>query len=665
MKSKYRFYLDGTRLEDEPRGWDDITFFIKQDKDLNGLLVFLDVTLDFFGDGYEYLNTKLYDDGFCSTVQLEIEEACDNTYKTIHKGLIKLSKVTVDEKNCSITVKPEDNSFYARIDKNRSLKTFPWITRSKNDAVIDEAHLIKIGFFSPTTGIYHTIIDTPPTDHTCGGYRVYEIFRHLIEFMTDGEVEFDSELFGPNGDFYGLCVTSGTVLFTVQSGLTQGSFRDTFPEISFEEFYDELHKKLNLGFYFDYSGLKPKMYIERAQDVFNGVTSATLDNVYNVKTKVDTQRLYNTLHIGSEIIADVPTPALQFPENIDWLGFKEETYNILGDCGVDTELDLVSSYIISSNVIEDAVETPSNSYEGSLVLVDSREFNTDVFVALQDNTLSSQPPYYYNQRLINGEVAKRFYGYVPSSIAKFLGVGDNTFFATRTASGAQTFVANQTANCQQLIFDDDFTAPNNDNNNNWNTTNNSYVCPLNGIYHFSTLTKVTLYPQNPPGFAMITNYITFSRFDSSNNFIADYETQHIQHTIDQNTTYNITLSAAIYLNAGDIVKAYYCHRTDGYLNTPSSNPTAFKILFGSTIACDNDVSGGGIYQTNDPKDYLGLLHEFDYPIDETTWASIKANPRGNLKFAQANQDFRLARIDTLQYSKNKVSLIKLVRSINT
>src|SRR4029078_12875721 len=102
-------------------------------------------------------------------------------------------------------------------------------------------------------------------------------------------------------------------------------------------------------------------------------------------------------HIGSSTVQNVTS--LQFPEGIDWLGFKEEEYNVLGNCGSDTTLDLVSDYIISSNVIEDAIETPSNNYEGQFAFIECREYHTGVHLAIQTNNLTATPPYYYNQGL--------------------------------------------------------------------------------------------------------------------------------------------------------------------------------------------------------------------------------------------------------------------------
>lgn len=665
MNPKYKFYLDGTLLVTEPRGWDDIHFMIKQDKDLNGQLIFIDVELEFFDDGYEHIRDKLYGEGFCTSVALKILENCaDGNYRVAHEGLIKLSKVTIDEKLCSAKVKPDDNSFYAKIDKNRSLKAFPWVSLSKNGVTITPATLEKIGFFNPTDGVYYSILNGVGEEYSCSGYRVYEIFRYLIAFMSDDTIEFDSTLFGTGGDFEFLMLTTGTVMFTVQTGLGQASFEETFPDISFKDFYSEIYKKLNIGFYFDYSGLKPKMIIERSQDIPTGVDIVTLDNIKGVTTKVDTQRLYSVLKIGSSITQDVIS--LQFPEGIDWLGFKEEEYNILGDCGVDSTLDLVSNYIISSNVIEDAVVNQSDQYEGEFALISCRAYHAGVHLAKQDNWLSPPPPpYYYNFDLTNAEVAKRFLGAVPASIAKYLNVVDTDFLAEMTTNGLLVNVNHEETECRDVGFDDDFTPPNFDEGNNYDPVTNAFTCPQNGAYNFTARLNVTIFPNNPTGQAVVRNYVNFQRYDSSFVLMQEITSNVYTNTFNTNTNFVFTFSSVLFLNAGDKVKVSFCQHTVSNLSATGSHYATFWITNGSTFACDSSATGGGIYQTYDPKDYLGLTHEFEYFINESQWNAIRTNPRGNIVFAQKGQTLRKARIDKLDFNKTGVSQVTLLRSINT
>jgi len=663
------FYLDDVLLETDPKGWDDINFIVKLDKDLNGRLIFIDVELEFFDDGYQYLADmqagKLYTDGFCETVNLKIMEACaDSNYRLIHEGTIFLSKLQIDEKTCGAKVRPEDNSFYAKIDKNRGLNVLPWVEQSKNGVEIEPAELEKIGFFNPVDGVYyaHTLVTD---DYTCTGYRAFEIFRYMVEWMTDGTVDFGSTLFDTGGELEFFMLTTGTVLFTVQSGLNQVTFEETFPDdLSFETFFKEVYKKEAIGFYIDYTGLRPKLWIEKLQEIPTGTDAVTLDNIkYGIRTTVDTQRLYSTIEIGSDIVQNVPS--LQFPP-VDWLGFNREAYNVLGNCGVDTTLDLVSGYIIDSNVIEDAINTPSDQYEGEFAFIECYQFTSGANIATQTNNLTgATPPYFYNQGLTNNEVSKRFFGAIPVSIAKFLGNNDNTFFATMTDNRAEVGVgATQTIEYGELPFQDDFNSPNFDPSNNWSADvpptagAATFTCPQSGLYTFESTLIVSMRGLAPEsGYRGIPSAI-YRVLDSGGSFVVDYVASLPSLTLFGAQTKTFTTSQSIQLTSGQKVQLFF-----QWQSTP--DPCYFRVRQNSTFACTSDVTGGGIYQTYDPKDYLGLIHEFEYAITATQWAAILADPRGNIKFAQANQDFRRGLIDTIRFNKSGISQVKLIRSINT
>jgi len=654
------FYLDDVLLDTDPKGWDDINFMIKLDKDLNGRLIFIDVELEFFDDGFTYLTDKLYEDGFCETVNLKIMEACaDSNYRLIHEGIIFLSKLQIDEKTCGVKVRPDDNSFYAKIDKNRGLNVLPWVEQSKNGVEIEPAELEKILFFNPVDGVYypHTLVTG---DYTSTGYKAFEVFRYLVAWMTDGTVDFGSTLFDTGGELEFFMLTTGTVLFTVQSGLNQVAFEDSFPEdLSFENFFKEVYKKEAIGFYIDYSGLRPKLWIEKIQEIPTGTDAATFDNIkFGVRTTVDTQRLYSTIEIGSDIVQNVPS--LQFPP-VDWLGFNHESYNVLGNCGVDTTLDLVSGYIIDSNVIEDAINTPSDEYEGEFALIECYQFTSNANVATQTNNLTGvTPPYFYNQGLVNNEVAKRFFGAIPVSIAKYLGNQDNTFFATMTTDNQLHGVGGgTTVDSQILPFQNDYDFPNFDTSNNWNADAPPtagaalYTVPQSGQYTFASSIVVRM------GGIVGVAFALYDVLDSGGTLLTTYVSEGQRFTLGTTQIHVLNTSQTINLTIGQKVRLRFRWTNE------STVTSGFRVMSTSTFACTSDVTGGGIYATYDPKDYLGLLHEFEYNISASQWAAILADPRGNIKFAQANQDFRRGLIDTIRFNKTGISQVKLIRSINT
>lgn len=633
---RYKVYLDNQLLATEPRGWDNIRYFVKFDRTLNGLLFFIDATLYFSGDGGTILSDALYSEGFCSSRTVKLLEKCSSVYQKQYEGIVKLSKIEINERApCEVKVKPDDNSYFAKIQNARKQKAFLWAGRSKNDVAIDPVTFHQVAFFNPATGIYYSV-QAPPYSGAC--YRVYDAFRYLVEFMTDGDVEFDSTLFGVGGEQEWLMITSGLVLFTTQSGLTETAFKDEFPDISFDQLFKEIYKKLNIGFYMDYSGAKPKMFIEKDQDIPNGVDIVTLDKIDEIKTSIATDRLYNIIRLGSQDTLDVVS--LAFPEDIDFLGFKEEEFNTIGDCTEDNTLDLVSEWIISSNRIEDAVVTPSDADAGKIFLIEAHDQGAPFILANQSNWLTSAPPYFYNEGLTNANSINNFFGAVPSSIAKFLGNNDDTFRASNTAvqtgGGSSAFI----------VFDDDFTPPNADPSNNYDPTTSRYTIPQSGVYTFTV--------------HMGNNYLLGSDFYLE---VRDATFTTILQQINLGFTRGVNMPSEVHsvtINASAGQKVAVRH-----INAGAPGAPFFGIPIGSYFSCPNTSTGGGIYETFEPQDYLGLIHEFDYHLKRSQFDLIRNEPRGNIIFAQEGQNFRRARIDNIQFDPDGESKVRLITTIRT
>lgn len=644
---RYKFYLDGTLLTTEPSGWDNIRYFVKYDRELKGLTFFIDANLSFKGDGYTILKDKLYSEGFCSSTLLKIQEKCAGpSYKKVYEGLIKGSKIEIDERDCAVSVKPDDNSYFAKIDKARKQKALLYVGTSKNGVDITPATIAKGEFFNPADGVYYPILAGAGQEYSCSVFSVYEAFRFLVAFMTDGEVEFDSAYFGPGGEQEGLIITSGRVLFTVQTGLSETAFKEEWPEISFDELFKEVDKKKNLGFYMDYSGAKPKMFIEKEQDIPNGVDIVTLDAIDQIKTKILTDRLYNILKVGSSETLDVVS--LAFPESIDFVGFKDEQYNIIGDCADDKELNLVSDWIISSNVIEDALVTPSSDYEGEIFLIyTTLNEGTGNYVANRDNHFNVPPPYFYNQSLTNATAVQNYFGSIPESIAKYLGPPiDNTFRAEKTVT--QPFTGASVV----LTFDDDINPPNYDASGNYDAVLSRYVCPSSGVYSFEVGIAA--------GYLMSCGDIYLEVRDSTFTTVKALIPLNVPPYYPNPVPPNppppppAIRSATVNLTLNDIVVVRWQCSTLGIIN----------IRLTSYFKCTNTETGGGVYSTQDPKDYFGLLHEFEYFIKRSDFDLIRNNPRGSIVFAQANQNLRRAAISEIQFDPDGTSRVRLLTSIS-
>ena len=535
--NRLRILMDGNTISESPDGWEDITSSIKRVKELNSIFITTDAELTFRHDGRDYLMTK-YDDGFCNSVEVELQEYCGAVYETFFKGIIFISSAEVDRKQCTIKVKIEDNSFYAKINNNKGLEVFPFAEQTKNSAsdptnpqyALTACAYEKVQLFNPADGVYAGVLVNPP--YTGAMYPVYNLFEYLIAFMSDNTIEFDSTLFGAGGDYEGLTVTCGIVLRQyLMGGTTESDFKDNFQKISFSQLFTEVNKKINIGMFVDYSGVLPKIRIERRSYLQDSAISFSALNIDELKESVDVDQLYGSVRLGSTTVSDkanTSTQHVSFPEDISFFGFKEEQFVMVTNCNIDKELDLVSSFIISSDIIEDCFWNGETTYDDQLFMI-MCDVSGGVYSAQKGvlGTTTNPLPVFYNLALNGESVSNNYIGSVPFSIAQYIGNTDDLFHATKTNfvsfPTAIPLDSPQTFGSAHIRFEDDYTGVNFDINNRYgngtpagtpvSTINSRYDTIGGGIYGFSTLIKSSLNIITPTYKFISGNSIYYNHFD--------------------------------------------------------------------------------------------------------------------------------------------------------
>ena len=114
------FTLDTIQVQN-PVDWDNLESTLKRNDELNILVLDQQGTVTFAGDGYEYIIDKVTNDGFCSYVQLDVFDECEEgDPNQIIKARLYLSDVEIDEFNCEVKCKITDDSFFALINNNKS-----------------------------------------------------------------------------------------------------------------------------------------------------------------------------------------------------------------------------------------------------------------------------------------------------------------------------------------------------------------------------------------------------------------------------------------------------------------------------------------------------------------------------------------------------------------
>lgn len=630
-----RVLFDGIEVEETPDGWRDITSAITRIPETDSLFITCDAQLTFYGDGYDYLIQR-YNDGYCSTVDVELQQFVRGIYRTFHKGKIFLRTAEIERSQCSIRVLIDDSSYYAKIKNNQSLEFFPFAEKTKSGLDIDAADFQTIVLFDPNDG---STIAPGAGEYTRAAYTFYDLFAYAIAFMTDDEVGFDSVLFGVNGDYAGLTLTCGIVLRQALDGgvsTTEIDFKNNFPKISFKELFEEASKKCSLAMFVDHSGSRPVIRIERAGDIRTEALIFTASNVLSVKEYFDTERLYGSIRIGSVTTSDVayalPETGLLFPEDISFVGPKEEQFAIVCDGTLDKEKDLVSNWIISSNVIEDCLIHGETQYDKDPIMVMCDKAGP-TYTAQQAN-LEGTPavfPVYYNLNLFGPAVMNNHFGGIPGPIASYLGNSDNTF----SAVSSQDYILDDFGGVftQELLpFQTDVI----DASNLWD--GQYYSVPSSGLYSFSTSMVIAV------SATILTYELYIDRLDAGLSLVSSVkiaEDDNLQHVVVP-----VDASGSIVASSGDFIRIRI-----RYLLSTANTPQAARIQAGASLTCTNTSDGGGIYKDFNPEEYPVIKHEWEYPLTHDEFKTIAQNQTGKIEFSISGKPKMAGWIDSLRFKR--------------
>jgi hypothetical protein len=638
MVSKFQFYLDGTLVQD-PKGWEDLDTTIKRDYTIQGLLITQDSQLEFYGDGYDYIKNKFDNNGFCEFVEVEIKQTCDQlNYERIFKGIIFLADCVFDLMRCSVKCKTVDDGYYAKINNNKNIKAFINVGRSKNDVAIDAAMPITVALFDPSSGTYGT--------SNIQVYPIYEVFKFIISFMTDGDVDFTSIDFGTGGQYEGQCIAMGSELYLHD--------QSNIPEISFQDVFTEINKKNRIGLAVETINGKPTVRIESAEYFYSQTSTLTLSNAKGVTMQMDTSQLYSIINLGSSI-TDNTAPLLQFPEDISFVGFKEETFHLTGTCNVDTTLELVSQWIVSSNVIEQIYVNNVDSHDDEIVLIN---IDRDTNKAVQSNWLTpaNTPPFYYNEEFTNQKVTEKWLGGIPNSIANFLGNSDDKFQAEQTTTKSfATLNATPNPTFGNAQYNDDSTLPNNDPGMNYNITDFYYKAPAAGLYSFYAESRITTNDTSP-----FSNRISMYLIVFDNLGVVKYALNNANDTA-VSINYIQNIEGGVHKSTWSNVVLEKDDRVAVQMFSIKIHDSNYFLGAGSIFSCISTATGGGIYQTIDPSAYKIKKYSFEYPISYDQYKTIISDPKKLITFTTNNDVEKTGWIDELKYfHHSKSASVKLI-----
>lgn len=645
----FKFYLKGIEITESPDGWAGFSILGKIDKEQKGLYKITETTLTFSGDGYDVIKDSYDTLGFTDKITFDVKIMLkdEQVYMPIFSGYIYLKDVVFIEGNEGESAKTpiKDSALFSLIFNNKELKARPYVPRSKNDETITAATYYQVKFFSVTSTAY---ITPAVTARSNTAFKVFEVLRFFIDFMTDGQVDFISGIFDTGGEYENYLITNGYIArFAGTAGVTQGLFEEKWPEISFSDVYKELDKEFNLGFKIGLTGSRPYFQVEKFEDLYSTSIGYRFTDVDTVEIKTAQEFCYDRLLIGSTEILDEPT-IVDFPEPVDLLGFKEEEYPILGDSNISRPLEIVNEWIISSNVIQDLVDngqtTAPTTYDNTIILIECDAPTLLVYPAHQTNWLDSSGYLYYNEDLNNERKLNRHLGSMPNSIVRYFEADANRFRASNTA---QLILGGALLIYNPVPFNDDSTGSNFDTGSNYNpTATNYYFAPPNqDAISFAAHIIVTVYVAG-------TVTINVMRWDAS-------------HTGLQGGMILYTAVLPVGVHVIDCSSTGYVYVGEHIVCTVTFSVSGGAMLeIGSYWECTN-AGSGGVFAAFDPDNYKAQRIKFDTPMSYDNYLSMQTNITKVAKVTTRTNKSHFGWIEEYRYNphENTCSVILIAKKV--
>ena len=627
----FQVFLNGTLLVDEPKGLDEIEITLKRDKTIRGLLISSTSQLMFWGDGYEFLRLQRVD-RLCETVTVEIFYTCkpEEEFQLLFTGVIFVAdgeKVKFNTIRCTVTSDIEDANFGARIGNNKRIEAIVNVNRSKNDIFITPAAPTLVDFHDPDNNT------TPVSRENRTCYKISECLRYMIDFMSDGEIDFES-------DYYETGTGSNLYLVTGQEIRLGDNL--SAPLINFEDLFDQLFRKDNISFtIIDGNTMK----IEPTDDLLLDTVSVVNQGLQTVQEYIDNSSLFAKVLLGSED----NTEAGEFPE-IRFDDFSEEEYHMLGECNTEEELDLRGVFLYDHNTIEAVLDGLVDNDEDVFIVevninsLDPSKFRTTGFDLFQ----LSPKKFFFNGDFRNSQIILNFFGALPNSIASFLG-GTSNFTAGFIDAPSDAFNLFSGDVLLPVPYDDDNDPGRGlvDPGNNYSTVTFRYTVPATGVYAIRTVSTIVATVNIPDINTNAQTRVRVRRLDSGAVLIGtfgktfDFNAGLIAFPFDLEF---ITPTAN--LNAGDLIEV-----SIEQINVSGATTRVFysrDSIFETHVV----ANGGGVYQTFDEKDVNLLITEYDKKIAFEDAQNIINNNNEKIRTEGLNNFIRESHIEEWVYKVN-------------
>lgn len=651
--SIYKYYLDG-RPFSEPIGWEKWEETTTRDKLLNGLITTIDVAVEFTGKSYDYLYELKQTQGKDGRAILTVEQYNGARYVRIYRGTIFVTDIEYNRTIGIAKAKVQDDSYYARINNNKQVPCVISSGKSKNgkDIALPEPYMVELRKVDDNTSLARSIYTV----------RLIDMFKTLVAFMSDGEVDFVSDTM-ESGTLEAYCITKGLKLYSTDVDTYSSAETDPMPEINFQQALQEIGRKFPLGMAIERVGDRPRIRVEEAGYFFLTSRTLILKTTEIISETTDVDKLYAKIRLGSgQLNQDSTYP---FPEDITFFGFKEEEVPVQGIGNIDKELTLSTNWIVSSNLIQLMTEDINNEYDGEydgevVLLQTVKPFpNTSSGYTLNENFLGLGPAqYFFNPGLTNNVVAERFMdaGGIPDSMLKFI-FPDALGFLFRAKLGAnQTYVATANdvfdpAGLDTEVFDE---------RGSYNNATYRYTASRGGLFTFRANARIQITNQyTAPD---IFWRITIRHYSSTGTELGDALNTNDNNLYAPNYTGTAGIkyyrfSAIGTFDLGGLTKTLNMAKDDYCViriekNLGGAGDIDYTIKEENTyFECIQAVVSGDVNLTGAPVKYRATLNKFDHAIKGQDYDRTIENQRSTIYASDANGNECEGWIEQMVYNR--------------
>jgi hypothetical protein len=662
-----RLFINGTDYTpDTISDLNDLSEHIWYDIERKAFLQEITGTVLLGGQGFRYFQNLLrtdYDTQVPCTLSRFDEYG--GVWETVLHGLVFVTDCTFDLYAQTVEIQLVDNSFFAKIENNKSIEFIIGSGRSKNGTNIT-------GVASSTQIQVLNNLPTPPLvyfPNTVTGWSRYEAMKFLVAAMTDNQIGFYSDALQEYLDPVQNVLNQG-YLFSGEA--LRDGVKQYGPNISFEYLYSDLAKLYNLVQYIERDSVgNLRLRVERFDDIRQSGVIDTKHVATPVKEMINSDTLYSCVRLGSK------------DEDLDgyfaftpFLSTFEEQFSMSYRSNVDKELDLrMQALITDTNLIyytqtQQGLTDPDSSKDNEVFYVICRKHNGIDWD--EKGTLYFSGEYYLNGDISNQNVLINNFTGLPATIFKqYISLFATGFYADATGPYIQQGLLINTPFKFELLeliataatgginwngtgtgifgtgivnsnffycqFDNDSVAPAFDAGGNYSNITFEYIVPVTGFYAFEALVDCVIVfdgtgllpvvwanrawgaaifatdPTYASGSVLDTDILTAFPWPEFGPLYGDVQFQ-------------LSNTPAL-LNAGD--KVFVALRFDRVFPSETSRiylrPTSyFRLTF-------TNVDGGDVLQVEDGNNYL-LKNEWSGNLPLPTWQQISASPFSQLKY---------------------------------